>query len=276
LNPTAGYGIEAAPGRVGDFCKELMMDTNQSFRGINRREMLGALGGLAAAGGWIGMSGSESAAQTPSNAAGGPREYALPPLPYASDALEPHIDAQTMTLHHGRHHKSYVDGLNAALAALDSVHRSGSPEDLEKVRVLTDAVSFNGSGHTLHCVFWTNMKKDGGGEPKGSLLSAINRDFGSFAAFRAHFSTASNRVQGGGWGILAWEPLSARMIVLGAEKHQNMTVFGCVPLLVLDVWEHAYYLKYQNKRADYVNAFWNVIHWENVAERLSGAMKLTV
>lgn len=241
---------------------------------LNRREMLGGLSALVAAGGWIGLNANESGAQTPAAGAGAAREYALPPLPYPADALEPHIDAQTMTLHHGKHHKAYVDGLNGALSALESVRKSGSPEDLEKVRGLTDSLAFNGSGHTLHCVFWTNMKKDGGGEPKGALQAAIQRDFGSFASFKAHFSTASGRVQGGGWGVLAWEPLSGRLIVLGAEKHQNLTMFGCVPILVLDVWEHAYYLKYQNRRADYVNSFWNVINWENVADRLSSAMKL--
>ncbi|MEK6676490.1 MAG: superoxide dismutase [Planctomycetota bacterium] len=242
---------------------------------INRREVLGTLGTLAAAGGWIGLTGSETRAAEPA-ASATPKEYTLPPLPYAADALEPHIDAQTMTLHHDKHHKSYVDGLNAALAGLEAARKSGKPEDLDKVRGLTDALAFNGSGHLLHVVFWSNMKKDGGGEPKGALAQSIARDFGDFKAFQAHFSTASTRVQGSGWGILAWEPLSARLIVLSAEKHQNLTMFGCVPLLVLDVWEHAYYLKYQNKRPDYVAAFWNTINWDNVGERLSQAMKLTM
>ncbi len=243
---------------------------------MNRRQMLGSLGTLTAAGGWIGLTADEVRAQPPEAAAAKPKAYSLPSLPYPADALEPHIDAQTMTLHHDKHHKSYVDGLNAAIASLETVRKSGSPEDFEKIRGLTDALSFNGSGHTLHTVFWSNMKKGGGSEPSGSPAHYINRDFGSFKSFQAHFSTAANKVQGGGWGILAWEPLSARLIVLGAEKHQNMTMFGCVPLLVLDVWEHAYYLKYQNKRADYVAAFWNVVNWDNVAERLSMAMKLTV
>lgn len=243
--------------------------------GLNRREMLGALGSLTAAGGWIGLTANEVQGQEAPSKTGGPKEYALPALPYAADALEPHIDAQTMNLHHGKHHKSYVDGLNAAIAGLDAVRKSGTPEDLEKVRGLTDALAFNGSGHTLHTVFWANMKKGGGGEPSGALAQAISRDFGSFSAFKAHFSTAATKVQASGWGILAWEPFSGRMIVLGAEKHQNLTMFGCVPLLVIDVWEHAYYLKYQNKRADYVAAFWNVVNWDNVAERLNAATKLT-
>lgn len=241
----------------------------------SRRQMLGTLGTLAAAGGWIGLTPDETLAQDTPAGQGKPKEYALPPLPYAYDALEPHIDAQTMTLHHDKHHDAYVKGLNAAIAGLAAVRKGGTPEDLAKVRDLTDALAFNGSGHVLHVVFWTNMKKGGGGEPRGELSKIIERDFGNFAAFQAHFNTAAGRVQGGGWGILAWEPLSGRLIVLGAEKHQNLTMFGCVPLLVLDVWEHAYYLKYQNNRTAYVTAFWNVIDWANVSERLSMAMRLT-
>jgi Fe-Mn family superoxide dismutase len=237
--------------------------------------MLGTLGGLAAAGGWIGLTAEEVAAQDQPSPDAKPVEYTLPMLRYAYDALEPHIDAQTMTLHHGKHHKAYVDGLNAALMGLEKVRGGGSPDDLAKVRDLTDAVAFNGSGHTLHSVFWNSMKKDGGGEPSGSLAKYFGRDFGGFRGFQTQFSATANKVQGSGWAILAWEPLGRRLVVLGAEKHQNLTMFGCVALLVLDVWEHAYYLKYQNRRADYVAAFWNVIDWDNVAERLSLAGKLT-
>lgn len=236
-----------------------------------RREMIGTLGTLATVGGWIGLSTAEAQAE---GAASGPREYALPPLPYPADALEPHIDARTMMLHHDKHHAAYVKGLNEAIAGLAAARKGGTPDDLNKVRGLTDSLAFNGSGHLLHCVFWTNMKKGGGGAPKGDLAKMIDRDFGNFAAFQAHFNAASTKVQASGWGILAWEPLSARLIVLGAEKHQNLTMFGCVPLLVLDVWEHAYYLKYQNDRAAYVSAFWNVIDWDNVSQRLGMATKL--
>ena len=241
----------------------------------NRREMLGTLGTLAAAGGWIGLSTEETIAQQGGSpgAAAAAREYVLPPLPYAYDALEPHIDAQTMTLHHDKHHAAYVKGLNDAIAKLVTAREGGA--GLDAVRDLTDSLAFNGSGHVLHVVFWENMKKGGGGDPKGGLAKAIARDFGSQANFQVQFSTVAKRVQGSGWGILAWEPLSGRLIVLGAEKHQNLTMFGCVPLLVLDVWEHAYYLKYQNNRAAYVDAFWNVVHWDNVDARLTAAMKLT-
>lgn len=243
------------------------------MEGPTRRDMLGTLGTLAAVGGWIALRPGEAVAAERGGQA--PGEYKLPPLPYAYDALEPHIDAQTMTLHHDKHHDSYVKGLNAALAGLASASKGGTPEDLAKVRGLIDSLAFNGSGHLLHTVFWNNMKKGGGGEAKGELARHIETCFGSFSSFQAQFSAASTQVQGSGWGILAYEPLGRRLIVLGAEKHQNGTVWGVVPLLVLDVWEHAYYLKYQNKRADYVKAFWNVVNWDDVSERLSNAAKLT-
>jgi Fe-Mn family superoxide dismutase len=251
---------------------------------LNRREMLGTLGTLAAASGWISLNAGDALAQekkadkpaTPAAPAAGAdaklKEYVLPPLPYPPDALEPHIDAQTMTLHHDKHHAAYVKGLNDALAKIAAARQSG--QGMENLRAWTDAVAFNGSGHMLHSIFWTNMKKGGGGEPKGPTAKQIEADFGGFDKFKAQFGDASKTVQGSGWGILAWEPLGSRLIVLGAEKHDNLTVFGCMPLLVLDVWEHAYYLKYQNKRADYVDAWWNVVNWENVDTRLAAAIKL--
>jgi superoxide dismutase, Fe-Mn family len=241
----------------------------------NRREMLGALGTLATAGGWIGLTAAETLAQE-GGSAGAPKEYALPPLPYPADALEPHIDAQTMTLHHDKHHASYVKGLNDALAKLAEARKGGKEStNLGQIRAATDALAFNGSGHVLHTIFWNNMAKDKGGVPQGGIAKAISQDFGDFGAFLAQFSQAATTVQGSGWGILAWEPLSGRLVVLSTEKHQNQTMYGCVPLLVLDVWEHAYYLKYQNDRAKYVENFWPIVNWENVDSRLAMARKLT-
>jgi len=237
---------------------------------FNRREMMGSLGVLAAAGGWIGLTADEAVAQDTAPTSE-PRKYVLPALGYDYDALEPHIDAATMKLHHDVHHNAYVTGLNSALEGIANSRSMGKLDDLP---ALTGLVAFNGSGHSLHTVFWTNMKKDGGGAPQGALAKSIERDFGAFDKFQAQFTKAAATVQGSGWGILAWEPLSGRMLVFGAEKHQNVTMWGCVPLLVLDVWEHAYYLKYQNKRGDYIAAFWNVINWDNVAARLSLAQKL--
>ena len=238
----------------------------------NRRELLGGLAALATVGGWIGLSPDVADAQDAA-APAAPRPYTLAPLPYPADALEPHLDAQTMTLHHDKHHAAYVDGLNAALAALEQVRAAGQPADLAKVRELTDAVAFNGSGHALHAMFWATMKKNGGGEPTGALARTIARDFGSFAAFQAHLTAASVRVQGAGWGLLAWEPLAGRLVVLQAEKQQNATLFGSVPLLGCDVWEHAYYLKYQNRRAEYVTAFASIVDWDVVSQRYRDARK---
>lgn len=247
----------------------------------NRREMLGSLGTLATVGGWIGLTAAETLAQneirsTAVNPLDPPKEYTLPPLPYAADALEPYIDAQTMTLHHDKHHAAYVKGLNDAIATLAEARKGGKESpNLGKIRGATDALAFHGSGHVLHTVFWNNMAKDAGGVPKGAIGKTISRDFGDIGAFLAQFSQAANTVQGSGWAILAWEPLSGRLIVLSTEKHQNHTMYGCVPLLVIDVWEHAYYLKYQNDRAKYVENFWRIVNWENVESRLIAAQKLT-
>ncbi len=192
-------------------------------------------------------------------------EYALSPLPYAYDALEPYIDAQTMRLHHDVHHAGYVKGLNAALAAMADARAKG---DFALIDRLAQKAAFNGSGHILHEVFWKNMAPAGtGGKPAGALLARIERDFGSAKALQAQFAQTAKTVEGSGWGILAYEPLGKRLVVLQAEKHQNLTQWGAVPLLVCDVWEHAYYLKYQNKRGDYVDNFFNVVNWNDVAER---------
>lgn len=199
-------------------------------------------------------------------------KYELPPLPYAYDALEPHIDEQTMRLHHDKHHLAYVNGLNNALEKLEQARAAG---DLGLVKHWSREAAFHGSGHLLHSIFWPNMApagNGGGGEPSGELAAQIVRDFGSFAAFKAHFSAAANQVEGSGWALLVWEPLGRQLEVLQAEKHQNLTQWGVRPLLVLDVWEHAYYLKYQNNRAAYVEAWWNVVNWSDVAERFKAAV----
>lgn len=194
--------------------------------------------------------------------------HELPALPYDYDALEPHIDEQTMRLHHDKHHLAYVNGLNNAEAKLAEARSSG---DFGLVKHWERELAFHGSGHFLHCIFWPNMSPDGGGEPSGDLAAAIDRSFGGFDAFKSHFKAASVAVEGSGWGILAYQTLSDQLIVLSVEKHQDLTEFGCLPLLVLDVWEHAYYLKYQNVRPAYVDAFFSVINWEDVASRFAKA-----
>ncbi|HSR67696.1 MAG TPA: superoxide dismutase [Acidobacteriota bacterium] len=196
--------------------------------------------------------------------------HELPPLPYAYDALEPHIDEATMRLHHDIHHKGYVTGLNNAEAKLKEARRSG---DYGLAKHWQREVAFHGSGHFLHKLFWPTMSPDGGGRPSGDLAAAIERDFGSYDAFEAQFKAVSGAVEGSGWGILAYQTQSGQLTILSVEKHQNLNQFGCLPLLVLDVWEHAYYLKYQNKRAAYVDAFFNVIDWDFVARQYAKAQK---
>jgi superoxide dismutase, Fe-Mn family len=192
--------------------------------------------------------------------------HELPPLPYAYDALEPYIDEQTMRLHHDIHHAGYVKGLNTAEQKLAEAREAG---DFALVQHWSRQAAFHGSGHLLHSIFWPNMTAASKAKaaPDGDLGKAIERDFGSFDAFRAQFEAASNAVEGSGWGILAYRPDDDKLVVLQAEKHQNLTQWGVLPLLVLDVWEHAYYLKYQNRRAEYVKNFFHIVNWDNVSDR---------
>ena len=231
---------------------------------LNRREQLTGAAPLAAAG-WLGLAALRAGAQDMPARAGA---YTLPPLPYAYDALEPHIDKQTMTLHHDKHHAGYVRGLNGALGKLESARKAG---DFGAIKHVSRDLAFHASGHLLHTVFWSNMTPKSTA-PKGKLKTMLHRDFGSVDGFKAHFSAASKKVEGSGWGILGFEPLSKRLLVMQAEKHQNLTAWGTVPLLVIDVWEHAYYLKYQNRRAAYVDAFFNIVDWDNVATRLDACL----
>lgn len=248
---------------------------------LTRREIIGS----AIVGGWIAMgtewATAQSASQpaTPAPAGGEAVEgpYRLPPLPYDYADLEPYVSAQIMKLHHDIHHKGYVDGANAALVELERIRRAGG-EAVRTIRAVTDSLSFNLSGHMLHSVFWHNMKKGGGGDAPASseIGKAIVRDFGTFEAFRGHFSAAAAQVQGSGWAILAYEPLAQRLVILQSEKHNNTGAWGSVPLLVLDVWEHAYYLQYQNKRSEYIKAFFSIVNWDDVNARLEAARKLAL
>ena len=197
--------------------------------------------------------------------------HTLPPLPYAYDALEPYIDEATMRIHHDRHHRAYVDGLNRAERALQAARASGQ---FDLVKHWERELAFNGAGHYLHTIFWNVMSPQGGGRPTGPLAEAIDASFGSFEAFRRQFSAAAEQVEGGGWAILVWSPRSGRLEILQAEKHQNLSQWDVVPLLPLDVWEHAYYLKHQNRRADYIRDWWNVVNWPCVAERFAKASQL--
>ncbi len=205
---------------------------------------------------------------------GGP--YELPKLPYAYDALEPHIDARTMEIHHTKHHAGYVRKLNAAVAGTDWAKKS--PEELvahldklpEEIRT---AVRNNGGGHVNHSLFWTVMSGSGGGEPQGALRKTMERDFGGLDKFAAQFAAAATGRFGSGWAWLCYCPEAKKLSVGSTPNQDSHITQGHVPILGLDVWEHAYYLKYQNRRADYVKAFFNVIDWENVAARYADAVK---
>lgn len=232
---------------------------------IDRRAVLTALGaGMAATGLVAGARAADAVGG--SGAVDSDGKYTLPPLPYAYDALEPHIDEATMRLHHDKHHLGYVNGLNGALAQLAKAREAG---DYAAVTALSRDLAFHASGHLLHTVFWNNLCPAAqSGAPSSWLSLQLERSFGSVDAFRAQFTAAANKVEGSGWGLLVYEPLAQRLLVMQAEKHQNLTAWGVVPLLVIDVWEHAYYLKYQNNRGEYVNSFWNVVNWADVETRL--------
>ncbi|HHX39464.1 MAG TPA: superoxide dismutase [Armatimonadetes bacterium] len=198
-------------------------------------------------------------------------KHTLPPLPYPYDALEPHIDEQTLHFHHDMHHKAYVDGLNKAEEELAKARQAG---DFSLIKHWAREAAFHGSGHILHTLFWENLGPNGGGEPQGALADAINANFGSFDSFKAQMTAATTQVEASGWGVLAYNPMFDSLVILTAEKHQDLTQWGVVPLLVIDAWEHAYYLKYQNRRADFVKAVFNVINWDAVAQRYTTALRL--
>jgi len=193
------------------------------------------------------------------------KRYSLPELPYDYAALEPHYSARLLELHHDKHHAAYVAGANATLDKLAEAREKG---DFAAINQLQKNLAFHLSGHVLHSLFWLNMSKHGGGEPDGELADAIRESFGSFAGMKGQLTEAGINVQGSGWGELAWEPLRKFLVVEQVYDHQGNIGNGTVPLLVLDMWEHAYYLQYLNVKGDWVKAFWKVVNWEDVAGRL--------
>lgn len=198
--------------------------------------------------------------------------YTLPELTYDYAALEPHISARIMELHHSKHHAAYVAGANAALEQMEEARSNNSFGAINK---LEKDLAFHLGGHINHSIFWTNLSPNGSDRPSGELAAAIDEFFGSFDAFVAHFSAASLGIQGSGWGILSWDPVGARLIIQQLFDQQANTAQGTIPLLQLDMWEHAFYLDYQNVKADYVKAFWNIVDWENVAQRFAAARTQT-
>ena len=197
--------------------------------------------------------------------------FELPKLPYAYDGLEPHIDARTMEIHHSKHHQGYTNNLNNAISGTDMEGKS--IEEICATPGLSGAVRNNGGGYYNHCLFWNIMSPNGGGNPSGDLASAIDSTFGSFDNFKAEFSTAAGTRFGSGW---AWLGVNSGELKISSSANQDNPLMddqcGCIPILCLDVWEHAYYLNYQNRRPDYISAFFNVINWEEVSRRHAAAL----
>ena len=199
------------------------------------------------------------------------KKYVLPELPYAYDALEPHISAEIMELHHSKHHQNYVNGANAALEKLEAARKDGSIAAV--VTALSKDLAFNLGGHTNHSLFWENLSPNGGGKPTGALAAAIDEDFGSFEEFQKHFAAAALGLQGSGWAVLAFDKIGERLVIEQMTDQQGNLSIDLVPLLLLDMWEHAFYLQYKNVKADYVAAVWNVFNWDEVAARYAAAVK---
>ncbi|KZE40934.1 MULTISPECIES: superoxide dismutase [unclassified Microbacterium] len=199
-------------------------------------------------------------------------KYTLPELPYDYAALEPHISATIMELHHSKHHQTYVNGANTTLDLLAEAREKG---DFANINRLQKDLAFNLGGHTNHSIFWTNLSPNGGDKPTGDLEAAIDDQFGSFDAFRGQFTAAALGVQGSGWAGLFWDSIGENLVIQQFFDQQGQIVAGTVPLLLLDVWEHAYYLDYKNVRADYVKAFWNIANWADAQERFAAAREKT-
>jgi Fe-Mn family superoxide dismutase len=199
-------------------------------------------------------------------------DYTLPDLPYDYAALEPHISAKIMELHHDKHHAAYVTGANTALQKMAEARDSG---DLTNINKFEKDLAFNLGGHVNHSIFWTNMSPDGGDKPTGELAAAIDDGFGSFDKFVAHFTAAAMGIQGSGWGVLSWDPIGSQLIIQQLFDQQSNSAMGTIPILQLDMWEHAFYLDYVNVKADYIKAFWNIANWENAARRFTAAREKT-
>ena len=196
--------------------------------------------------------------------------FTLPALPYANNALEPHIDARTMEIHHDKHHGGYVNNLNAALEKAPALQQKSLDDLLKALKAVPDniqtAVRNNGGGHWNHSLFWTIMSPKGGGEPTGALADAIKKSFGDFAKFQTQFAAAAGSRFGSGWAWLIKD--GDALTIMSTPNQDNPLMEGKHALMGLDVWEHAYYLNYQNRRPDYIKAWWNVVNWDAVAERL--------
>jgi len=198
-------------------------------------------------------------------------QYTLPDLRYDYGSLEPHISGKIMELHHDKHHAGYVKGANTALEKLDEARHK---EDFTRLAALEKALAFNLSGHVLHSLFWQNLTPKGGGRPEGELAAAINEHFGGFDKFQKQMKEVAATIMGSGWAALIWEPLGGRLLTTQIYDHQSNLAQAGVPILVLDAWEHAFYLQYQNRKTEFFDAIWNVWNWQDAAERFDAARRV--
>jgi len=199
-------------------------------------------------------------------------EYTLPDLSYDYGALEPHVSGQIMELHHSKHHQTYVTALNGVIGKLAEARSSDS---FDAIVGLEKTLAFNLGGHVNHSIFWQNLSADGGDKPSGDLASAIDNEFGSFDAFQAHFTAAATTIQGSGWAILGWDTLGSRLLIHQLYDQQANLPAGQIPLVMLDMWEHAFYLQYKNVKPEYVKAWWNVVNWTDAQARFERARSTT-
>jgi Fe-Mn family superoxide dismutase len=191
-------------------------------------------------------------------------EYTLPDLPYDYSALAPHIAGEIMELHHSKHHQTYVNAANQTLDKLAAARDTG---DYAAIVGLEKTLAFNLGGHVNHSIFWNNLSPDGGDKPTGELAAALDEHFGSFDAFQAHFTAVATTIQGSGWAILGWDTLGRRLLIHQLYDQQANLPAGQIPLVMLDMWEHAFYLQYKNVKPDYVKAWWNVVNWTDAQHR---------
>jgi Fe-Mn family superoxide dismutase len=199
--------------------------------------------------------------------------YTLPDLPYDYSALEPFISGTIMELHHGKHHAAYVKNANSVLEQLDEAR---GKDDFARLAALERALAFNLSGHILHSIFWRNLAPKGGGQPQGDLASAIEKDFGGFQRFRKQLTEVASTIMGSGWGALVWEPIGKRLLITQIYDHQSNLAQAGVPLMVVDAWEHAYYLQYENRKTEFFEAAWNLWNWRDISARYASALQFNI
>ena len=201
------------------------------------------------------------------------KPYTLPDLSYDYSALEPQISGKIMELHHGKHHATYVKNANSVLEQLDEARQK---DDFARLAALERALAFNLSGHILHSIFWKNMIPKGGGEPRGDFAEAIQKDFGAFERFRKQLTEVASTIMGSGWAALVWEPIGKRLLITQIYDHQSNLAQAGVPLMVIDAWEHAYYLQYENRKTEFFEAVWKLWNWQDVAARYASALQLDI